>query len=152
MPISDRKLDFVLDVCVYSIILHTDMSKHISKIRQQLWLLYRAIAKTLRLLHTDAPMVQGSLYLMRRKCGKPTCRCARGKLHPVWVLTRSEAGKRRLYAVPVAELGKLRPLAREYRKWHRARALLIKQCNRLARLIDELADRRLVRWPYRHDK
>jgi hypothetical protein len=30
--------------------------------------------------------------------------------------------------------------------------LLIKQCNRLARLIDQLADRRLVRWPRRHDK
>lgn len=152
MWVSDKEVNFVLDFCVHLIILHTDMSERISRIRQQLWRLYRAIAQTLRLLQTGAPMVQGSLYLMRRKCGKPTCRCARGQLHPVWVLTRSEAGKRRLYAVPATELGKLRPLAREYRKWHRARAMLVKQCNRLVRLVDQLADRRLVRWPRRNDQ
>ena len=38
------------------------------------------------------PMVPGSLYLLRRKCGKPNCRCATGELHTRWVLTRSEQG------------------------------------------------------------
>jgi len=59
----------------------TDMSELASRLRQQLWLAYRAQARTLRALQRDAPMVQGSLYLLRRKCGKPNCRCTRGLLH-----------------------------------------------------------------------
>jgi hypothetical protein len=45
-------------------------------------------------------MIQGSFYLLRRKCGKPNCRCATGQLHPTRVLTRSEQGRDRLYVVP----------------------------------------------------
>jgi hypothetical protein len=123
------------------------MSESISPLRQQLWRLYRALARTLRALQRDAPMVQGSLYLLRRKCGKPTCRCARGELHPTWVLTRSEAGRSRLYPVPADQRGRLRPLAHEYRRWQRTRALLIKQSAGLVALIDQLADHRLQRWP-----
>ncbi len=123
------------------------MSESVSRLRQQLWLTYRALAGTLRALQRDAPMVQGCLYLLRRRCGRPTCRCARGHLHPTWVLTRSEAGKSRLYAVPTDQRGQLRPLAREYRRWQRARAQLIKQSARLLALIDQLADQRLQAWP-----
>jgi hypothetical protein len=28
------------------------------------------------------PMTPGAFYLMRRKCGKASCRCAQGQLHP----------------------------------------------------------------------
>ncbi len=123
------------------------MSESISRLRQQVWRVYRALARTLRALQRDAPMVQGSLYLLRRKCGKPTCRCARGEPHPTWVLTRSEAGQHRLYPVPADQRGGLRPLTREYRRWQRTRALLVKQFGRLLALIDQLADQRLQRWP-----
>ena len=123
------------------------MSDVISRLRQQLWRCYRAVASTLRTLQRDAPMVWGSLYLLRRKCGKPTCRCTRGQLHPAWVLTRSEAGKHRLYVVPADQRKRLAPLSLEYRRWQRNRALLVKQCARLLALIDRLADRRLGRWP-----
>ena len=123
------------------------MSESVSRLRQELWRLYRALARTLRALQRDAPMVQGSLYLLRRKCGKPTCRCTRGELHPAWVLTRSEAGKNHLYTVPDDQRGRLRPLSREYRRWQRTRALLTKQFVRLLALIDQLAQERLQRWP-----
>ena len=123
------------------------MSETASRLRQQLWHTYRALARILRALQRDTPMLQGSLYLLRRKCGKPSCRCARGHLHPAWVLTRSEAGKNRLYAVPADQRGRLRPWAREYRRWQRARAQLIKQSARLVVLIDQLADPRLQAWP-----
>jgi hypothetical protein len=128
-------------------ILHADMSEAVSRLRQQLWLVYRAQARTLRALQGEAPMVQGSLYLLRRKCGKPNCRCTRGQLHASWVLTRSQAGKSRLYPVPADQRGGLRPLTREYRRWQRTRALLIKQSARLVGLIDQLAEHRLQTWP-----
>jgi len=123
------------------------MSENASRLRQQLWALYHALERTLRALQRDAPMVPGCLYLLRRQCGKPTCRCARGELHSTWVLTRSEAGQSRLYPVPPEQRGRLRPLAREYRRWQRTRALWVKQSARLLALIDELADQRLQRWP-----
>ena len=123
------------------------MSESVSQLRQELWLAYRALSRTLRALQRDAPMVRGSLYLLRRKCGKPTCRCARGQLHATWVLTRSEGGKSRLYPVAPDQRGALRPLAREYRRWQRTRALLIKESARLVTLTDQLADQRLQIWP-----
>ena len=55
------------------------MSNDLASLRQQLWRAYAALA-TLRRLH-PRPMVQGSFYLLRRKCGKPNCRCATGQLH-----------------------------------------------------------------------
>ena len=123
------------------------MGEQVSLLRQKLWRAYRALARTLRTLQRDAPMVQGSLYLLRRKCGKPNCRCARGQLHTTWVLTRSEAGRSRLYAVRPEQRSRLRPLAREYRRWQLARARLVKQAAALLALIDQLAEGRMQSWP-----
>jgi len=55
-----------------------------------------------------------------------------------------------LYAVPAGQRGGLRPLTREYRRWQRTRALLVKQWARLLGLIDQLAEQRLKRWPPPH--
>ena len=123
------------------------MSEPRARWRQELWQVYRALARSLRTLQLDRPMVQGSLYLLRRKCGKPNCRCTRGELHASWVLTRSESGHNRLYSVPPDQRGRLRPLAREYRRWQLARARLAKQSATLLRLIDQLAEGRLRPWP-----
>ena len=50
-------------------------------------------------------------------------------------------------AVPADQRGGLRPLTREYRRWQRTRALLVKQFARLLAFIDQLAELRLERWP-----
>jgi hypothetical protein len=127
------------------------MSDAASRQRQQLWQAYRTLARTLRVLQRQPPMVQGSLYLLRRSCGKPTCRCARGQRHAIWVLTRSEAGRSRLYTVPAAQRGRLRTLTREYRRWQLARARWGKQTAALLARIDQLAAPRLQPWPPPHD-
>lgn len=123
------------------------MSADPSRRRQQLWQAYAALARTLRTLQRQQPMVMGSLYLLRRKCGKLNCCCAQGQLHASWVLTRSESGQSRLYAVPRDQRGRLRPLTREYRRWQLARARLVKQSRALLTMIDQLAEGRLQRWP-----
>jgi hypothetical protein len=123
------------------------MSDATSRRRQQLWQAYRALARILRILQRQPPMVSGSLYLLRRTCGKPTCRCARGQRHAIWVLTRSEAGRSRLYTVPADQRGRLRTLTREYRRWQLARACLVKQTAALLASIDQLAADRLRSWP-----
>ena len=123
------------------------MSKDLSRLRQKLWRTYVALAQTLRQLHRSQPMVQGSYYRLRRKCGKPNCRCASGQLHASWVLTRSERGKDRLYTVPEDQRARLRQWAAEYRRYQRARAVLIKRHGQLLALVDQMAEQRLLAWP-----
>jgi hypothetical protein len=123
------------------------MSGNLSRLRQKLWRAYAALARTLRQLQRDQPMVQGSFYLLRRKCGKPNCRCALGQLHASWVLTRSEAGKDRIYPVPKDQRAQVRRWALEYRRYQRARAALAKAHPQLLALADQMAGQRLLVWP-----
>jgi hypothetical protein len=120
-----------------------------SALRQQFWRSYAAMRISLRVLQRPEPMVQGSLYLLRRKCGKPTCRCARGELHASWVITRSELGKDRIYPVPAEQRGRLRQLTSVYRRYQRARAVLVKRHLQLLKLADLFAEKRLRSWPER---
>jgi hypothetical protein len=123
------------------------MSANLSPLRQKLWRAYAALARTLRQLQRDPPMVQGSFYLLRRKCGKPNCRCASGQLHASWVLTRSHEGKDRIYSVPKDQRAQVRRWALEYRRYQRARAALAKAHLQLLALADEMAAQRLLAWP-----
>jgi hypothetical protein len=108
----------------------------------------QALASLLR----AQPMVQGSFYLLRRKCGKPNCRCATGQLHASWVLSRSEQGKDRLYSVPKAVRADLRRWAAEYRRYQRARALFVKRHGEILALADQIAEKRLLVWPPKKPK
>ena len=123
------------------------MSANLSRLRQKLWRAYTALARTLRQLQRGQPMVQGSFHLLRRKCGKPHCRCARGQLHASWVLTRSQAGRDRIYSVPKDQRARVRRWALEYRRYQRARAALAKAHLQLLALADEMAAQRLLAWP-----
>ena len=38
-------------------------------------------------------MIQGSIMFRRIRCGKPTCKCARGHLHECLCITYKEKGK-----------------------------------------------------------
>jgi hypothetical protein len=44
----------------------------------------------------------GTLTLSYTRCGKPTCRCARGKGHPAWSLTYMLHGERHVDRIPAA--------------------------------------------------
>jgi hypothetical protein len=127
------------------------LSKDLSSLRQQMWRAYVALAQTLRPLQRSQPMVQGSFYRLRRKCGKPNCRCASGQLHATWVLTRSEQGKDRLYTVPEDQRARLRQWAAEYRRYQRARAVLAKRHWQMLALVDQMAEQRLLAWPEKQE-
>ena len=123
------------------------MKANTSRLRQQLWRAYRSLSRTLRAMTPDRPMTPGSFYLMRRKCGKASCRCARGRLHPAWVLTRSEAGRHKLYSVPADQRALVRQWATAWRRYQRARAHFGKQTAAMLALADQLAQSLTVRWP-----
>ena len=138
-----------LSACYLYLIYYTTcrLSADLAALRQQLWRAYAALAPTLRRLQRHHLMVQGSFYLLRRKCGKPNCHCAAGQLHGTYVLTRSEQGRDRLYTVPKDQRAQLRQWAAEYRRYQRARAVLVKRHLRLLALVDQMAQQRLLAWP-----
>jgi hypothetical protein len=45
-------------------------------------------------------LLPGSLSLSHRRCGKPTCHCAKGEGHPVWILGFMSEGKHRVERIP----------------------------------------------------
>jgi hypothetical protein len=118
-----------------------------STLRHQLWRQFRASGRLLRLMTTPADLIPGSFYLLRRKCGKASCRCAQGQLHATWVLTRSEAGQHKLYPVPPAERARVRQLAAAWRRAQKARAKLLKLNAQLLALADEIVQKQQVHWP-----
>lgn len=95
--------------------------------------------RALRHLPPLEEVVRGSVFTRRLRCGKPSCRCARGELHTATCLTVSFAGGRTEQLSLPAELA---PVARRwvanYRAWWKA-IEIISAANR------ELLRRREVR-------
>lgn len=61
-------------------------------------------------------MIRGSVVVHRRRCGKPTCRCADGQaLHETTVLSYSERGRTRLVMLPAAQVPAVRAAVERYR-------------------------------------
>ena len=102
------------------------MSGNLSLLRQKLWRAYAALARTLRQLQRAQPMVQGSFYLLRRKCGKPNCHCASGDGHPSLYLVDSLTGKVRQTCVRKALQDPVRQAVEAYEE--------------IRRLIDEVSE------------
>jgi hypothetical protein len=65
-------------------------------------------------------LLPGSLSLTHRRCGQPTCHCAKDKKgHPVWSLTFMAGGKKRVEHIPkewVAEVQRLVEAGREFKE------------------------------------
>jgi len=128
-------------------VLRMQLTTDPSKLRQQLWRAHTAFERLLRRLARSQPMVQGSFYLQKRRCGNPNCRCARGQLHEAWVITRKSGRKGWTYMVPVEERGRLRQLTQEDRQYVRGRAVLSKRHAQILALVDQLAEQRTEVWP-----
>jgi hypothetical protein len=57
----------------------------------------------MRFLLQDRGLLRASLVTLKTRCGKPTCRCARGKRHPARVVEQSKGGKTRMRTVAPAQ-------------------------------------------------
>lgn len=69
------------------------------------------------LVRRDTPRVlPGSLITLRRKCGKPGCRCATGALHESPALSYSVRGKTKMLTLSPEEVPAVRRAVTRYRK------------------------------------
>ena len=54
-------------------------------------------------------MLQGSLVVLYRKCGRKGCRCERGEKHgPAYYLSYKEGGVTQMVYIPVSRLGEVK--------------------------------------------
>lgn len=88
------------------------------------------------------PLIKGTVYTLRRKCSKPSCRCALGERHASVVLTASIGGKTQLWTIPEERLDEVRERTERYRRFRKARAAFLKKCAQrqaeILRLIDDI--------------
>jgi hypothetical protein len=127
----------ILYVIIY-IGMQTQTQAHLSRTRQALVHLREELGQLLEVFLARDPLVKGSVYELRRRCGKSTCGCARGDLHGTIVLSWSEAGRTRLQPLVPGRRGDLRAAVRRYQRFRRARARLVKLHAEMLRLIDAL--------------
>jgi len=110
----------------------------LSRLRQGLVRLGEETLRLLDVLLAREPLARGSLYLLRRRCGRPSCHCSEGEPHPTWVLATTGPRGRRLRTIPPARLGEVRALVERYRRFRRARARLVKVHRQMLAGVEQL--------------
>ena len=65
------------------------------------------------------PFVAASLVAVKRRCGNPRCKCARGEPHRAHVLTRKVDGRTETVHVPKDRLEEVREWVEEYKRLKR---------------------------------
>lgn len=100
-----------------------------------------------------APLLAGSLYEQKAKCGKPQCKCAQGDYrHRMWCLSFVQGGKSRTRVVGASARAEVKEMTDRYRRWRqdrrRMRALfadLLAACDALVEARIEQGWRRYAR-------
>ncbi len=118
--------------------MQTANRNRLSQARQSL---LRLAEETMELVQTfmdSPPMIKGTIYEQRRKCGKPNCTCTTGEPHCSMILSRSEGGHTRLVKIPEGRLKEWKILTERYQRFRRARARLGQIYKKMISLIDEL--------------
>ena len=110
----------------------------LSQRRQTLRELLADLGKSLDVAFGRAPMVKGNVYELARKCGKPTCACARGEPHRSMVLTWSHEGKSKLFSIPPERVSELQEKSQEYLRFRRARARVTEICKKILGVMDRI--------------
>ena len=95
-----------------------------SRLRQALLHLVNETKGLIEPLFSDRPVIKGTVYELKRRCGKPGCKCTQGQLHARMVVSASERGKTRLQVIPHGFLVEVQAKVRCYQKLRRVRARL----------------------------
>jgi hypothetical protein len=98
--------------------------------RKTLNTLLHELEGILRIFAEHEPILPGAFVTLRRRCGKPGCRCRREKPHETRVFLERRASRRVTRKLPLKEERRLRKPVKGYR-------LLVRMRGRLTKLLDE---------------
>jgi len=62
------------------------------------------------------PVVRGSLIQSRIRCGKPTCKCAKGEFHTAFYLSRRIGGKTRMHHIAKDQVAVIKLWKKNYER------------------------------------
>jgi len=125
----------------------------ISKQRQQIHLLYQQMGSCLKILLSRPPMVRGIVYELKRKCGKPNCRCTRGELHSSPCLSYYVGGgKRKLTTLKGSGVAKYRKLTENYQRFYHARARFLKLSREIITGLKKIEEEKLMSYKESKDE
>jgi Family of unknown function (DUF6788) len=114
------------------------MNQLLSSLRAELLQAEQQLGDLLDACKGREPLLPGSLYTLKRKCGKPACRCNKGQLHQSTVLSfRGQSSRRNLSPQPKHLLA-IRHLTDPYRRCRAARANLVRLQRHILQLVDAL--------------
>lgn len=114
------------------------MNHNLSSLRSQLLDLQKLLPPLLESSLGRDPILPGSLYTLRRKCGKPSCHCRHGELHESIVLSYRGQARPQNISPPPEDVESLRKMTGHYRRCRQDRAQLVLWQRRLLKLVDEL--------------
>jgi hypothetical protein len=109
-----------------------------SQLRQNLLRLASEIKGLVEPLFSDRPVIKGTVYELKRRCGKPGCKCVRGELHTRMVFSASQGGKTRLQVIPRGFLVEVKTKVRRYQELRRVRARLGEIYRKMLEVIDQM--------------
>jgi hypothetical protein len=112
--------------------------KKFSRLRQSLVHLVSEIKQLVEPFFSDRPVIKGTVYELRRRCGKPGCKCAQGELHARMVVSASEKGKTRLRVIPRGFLVEAQQKVGRYQQLRQIRARLVAIHREMLRVLDEM--------------
>jgi len=109
-----------------------------SRLRQSLVQRVNEMKRLVEPFLSDRPVIKGTVYELRRRCGKPGCRCAKGQLHARMVVSASEKGKTRLRVIPRGFLVEVQQKVRRYQDLRRIRVRLVAIHREMLKVLDEM--------------
>jgi len=94
-------------------------NRNLARIRRLRSLAQRS-AHLLDALCDDEPFLVGSVSLVKRTCGKPTCHCATTPGHEAWVLATTRDARRRCQVVRQDDVEEVRRRVARYTSFRKA--------------------------------
>ena len=128
------------------------MSRDLSSLRSQVLDLQQQLPALLASFLGREPLLPGSLYTLRRRCGKPACHCARGELHASTVLSYRGEGRPRNISLAPEHFREVRELTEDYRAFRKARTQLVRLVRQLLVLVDRIEAARVEEGKRRFQK
>lgn len=111
-----------------------------SRLRQQAWGYFKELGKLKNELLTRRPMARGTVYELKRRCGRKRCRCTKGHLHKQMCIAITRKGKKTLRSLKGEDLIKLENLTNFHREFRKIRASFIRITKEIVHLANQLEE------------
>jgi hypothetical protein len=124
--------------------MQSERRERASTLRQDIRSQWERMGSLLEEILRRDPLVKGTLYERRRRCGRAGCRCERGELHVSEAFSSSDGGRTRHVSLDGVDRKRLAQCVDRYRRFRSARAELCKASRALTALVDALESARRI--------